>query len=44
MMKKTCPSFKSMAKKACGECGEPLKELTESYFMECERCLTKKSE
>ncbi|UTR16489.1 YhfH family protein [Salipaludibacillus sp. LMS25] len=43
-MKKTSRPFKSLSEKTCPECGEPIKELTESYFMECERCLTKKSE
>lgn len=31
-------------RKICQECGQKIKEHTESYLMECERCLSKKPE
>lgn len=34
----------SLSKKICPECGQVVKEKIESYLMECDRCLSKKSE
>ncbi|AJO20629.1 YhfH family protein [Bacillus paralicheniformis] len=36
--------FRTLPKKTCPECGEKMEEQAESYFMECERCLSKKGE
>ncbi|WP_408008773.1 protein YhfH [Pseudalkalibacillus sp. A8] len=36
--------FKNLPKKKCPECGQTIKEQAESYFMECEHCLSKKAE
>lgn len=36
--------FKNLPKKCCPECGEVMEEQAESYFMECDRCLTQKQE
>lgn len=36
--------FRSIPKRVCPECGEPMEEQAESYMMECERCLAKKAE
>ncbi len=36
--------FQNASKKTCPECGEKMEEQAESYFMECERCLSKKGE
>ncbi len=35
---------KPTQQKVCPECGQTVKEHTESYLMECERCLAKKAE
>ncbi|KAB2330209.1 YhfH family protein [Cytobacillus depressus] len=37
-------SLKVMPKRICAECGQKMNEHTESYLMECDRCLSKKSE
>lgn len=34
----------NLQKKICPECGQTVKEQIESYLMECERCLSKRSE
>ncbi|MFB6467108.1 protein YhfH [Cytobacillus sp. Hz8] len=36
--------FRTLPKKVCPECGQPIEEQAESYLLECERCLAKKSE
>ncbi|RLQ94049.1 protein YhfH [Falsibacillus albus] len=36
--------FKKLPKKRCPECGQHMEEQAESYFMECEHCLSKKAE
>ena len=37
-------SIKIGSRKICQECGQNIKEYTESYLMECDRCLSKKAE
>lgn len=35
---------KTAPHKVCPECGQTVKEHSESYLMECDRCLSKKAE
>lgn len=44
MMMSPVEFLKTLPKKMCPECGQPVKEQAESYLMECDRCLSKKSE
>ena len=45
MITKQSESIKNtLQKKICPECGQMLKEHIESYLMECDRCLSKKTE
>ncbi|MDQ0268450.1 protein YhfH [Cytobacillus purgationiresistens] len=44
MMKSPVEFFKTLQKKVCPECGQQVSEQAESYLMECDRCLSKKSE
>lgn len=30
--------------KICPDCGQPVREHTETHLMECDRCLSKKDE
>lgn len=36
--------FRTLPKKVCPECGQQVHEQAESYFLECDRCLSKKLE
>lgn len=36
--------FRTLEKKICPECGQPMDEQAESYLMECDRCLSKREE
>lgn len=42
MMLKPGKALNKLPEKICAECGQVIKEQTESYFMECDRCLAKK--
>ena len=45
MLMKQSESIKNnLQKKICPECGQLLKDHIESYIMECDRCLSKKTE
>ncbi|WP_019155632.1 protein YhfH [Robertmurraya massiliosenegalensis] len=44
MIKSPVEFFRMLPKKICPQCGEIMKEQAESYLMECDRCLAKKSE
>ena len=44
MITKQSESTLKLPKKICPECGQLVKEQIESYLMECDRCLSKKSE
>ncbi len=35
---------KTVPHKVCPECGQTVKDHSESYLMECDRCLSKKVE
>ena len=35
---------KPAPQKVCPECGQTVKDHSESYLMECDRCLSKKAE
>ncbi|WP_075981686.1 protein YhfH [Bacillus massilinigeriensis] len=36
--------FRTLPKKVCPECGQQIEEQAESYLLECDHCLSKKSE
>jgi hypothetical protein len=36
--------FKNHSSKQCPECGETLIDYSESYLMECDRCLSKRED
>ncbi|MBL4953925.1 YhfH family protein [Neobacillus sp. YIM B02564] len=36
--------FRNLPEKVCPECGQQIEEQAESYFMECDHCLSKKGE
>lgn len=36
--------FKTLPPKQCPECGQVIEEQAESYLMECDHCLSKKTE
>ncbi|WP_082677089.1 protein YhfH [Bacillus sp. FJAT-29937] len=37
-------SLKVASRSICQECGQKINEYTDSYLMECDRCLSKKAE
>ncbi|MBY0120407.1 protein YhfH [Bacillus sp. S/N-304-OC-R1] len=37
-------SLSISSRKICQECGQSIKEHVETYLLECDRCLSKKSE
>ncbi len=43
-MKNPIEFFKNLPQKICPECGDTMEEQAESYFLECEKCLSKKYE
>jgi ArsR family metal-binding transcriptional regulator len=44
MMMSPVEFFRTLPKKECAECGEPINEQAESYLMECDHCLSKRPE
>lgn len=44
MLQSPVEFFRALPKKVCPECGETMNEQAESYLMECDRCLSKKTE
>ncbi|MFE8694824.1 protein YhfH [Cytobacillus sp. FJAT-53684] len=44
MLNNSVESYKAMQGKVCPECGKKVHEQTESYLMECDRCLSKRAE
>ncbi|MFE8699461.1 protein YhfH [Cytobacillus sp. FJAT-54145] len=44
MLQSPVEFFRNLPKKVCPECGQTVNEQAESYLMECDYCLSKKSE
>jgi hypothetical protein len=44
MLQNPVEFFKNLPKKKCPDCGEVIEEQAESYFLECDYCLSKKAD
>lgn len=44
MLQVTVNYLRALPKKVCPECGQVINEKSESFLMECDRCLSKKAE
>jgi hypothetical protein len=44
MLQNPVEFFRDLPKKECAECGQIMEEQAESYMMECDHCLTQRTE